>query len=119
MNILLETNEDVRDKRLSFQKQQKEYYIKTKDNISDAVNEEILKKRRERAKVFYANNKERCKSYRNPILSKINLYVSAMNTGKIKHINEDKLNEYHISFNKDINKYEVNTEYAISLYKNK
>ena len=121
MNVLLDSNIVVIEKQLAFQQKQKEYYNKAKNNIINNKTEdeiEILKKtRNERAKIFYNNNKEKCKSYRIPILSKINLYVSALNTCKIKKINQKKLDEYHITFNQDTNKYEVNTEYAISFYK--
>ena len=123
MNVLLNTDEVIREKRLAFQKQQKQYYNKTKENIKkEKTNDEkeILRlKRNERARLFYTNNKEKCDAYRIPLLSKINLYVSALNTGKILKINEQKFDEYHIKFNQDTNKYEVDTYYAISFYKKK
>jgi len=122
MNILLE-NDDILNQRLAFQSKQKDYYNRTKCNSkkdkSDEEKERLRNLRNQRAKIYYANNKEKCQSYKINILSKINLYVSALNTGKIKKINHTKLNEYHISFNQDISKYEVETEFAVSFYKNK
>lgn len=123
MNLLIDTDENFKGQRLAFQAKQKEYYNKTKQNIkrdrTDEEKELLRQKRNERARLFYANNKEKHSLYRIPELSKINLYVSALNTCKIQKLNKQKLDEYHISFNEATNKYEVDTEYAISFYKMK
>ncbi len=46
---------------------------------------------------------------------KVYSYLSSLNNGKIKTINQQKLNEYHITFNEDLKKFVADKEYIKSL----
>jgi len=101
-NKVLEANEDIAKKGMEYRKksiQRKKELQKSKNEIeyfSDS-SDETQKKR---------NNKNK---ERNPHNRKVLQYISALNTGKLKKANKEKLIEYEIVFNTETNKYQKDT----------
>ena len=101
-NKVLEENEDIAKRGLEYRRksiQRKKELKKSKSEVeyfSDS-SDEIQQKRKNK-------NQER-----NPHNRKVLQYISALNTGKLKKANKEKLIEYEIVFNTENNKYQKDT----------
>ena len=99
-NKVVDANDDIAKRGLEYRRKsiqrKKELKEKTKNEIeyfSDS-SDEIQQKRKNK-------NQER-----NPHNRKVLQYISALNTGKLKKANKEKLIEYEIVFNTETNKYQ-------------
>jgi len=98
-NKVIEANEEVAKRSLEYRKksiQRKKELQKSKNEIEyfRDSNDEI-------------QQKKKCKrDEKNPYNRKVLQYISALNTGKLKKANREKLIEYEIVFNTETNKYQ-------------
>jgi hypothetical protein len=99
-NKVVDANDDIAKRGLEYRRKsiqrKKELKEKTKNEVeyfSDS-SDEIQQKRKNK-------NQER-----NPHNRKVLQYISALNTGKLKKANKEKLIEYEIVFNTETNKYQ-------------
>lgn len=96
LNPLLE-NQELHDAHIRFAKgQTKAKYERIRAKYEN-INNEIVKEPKEPDVTLYKMRMELYPNLKYKI--KVNLYVSALNTGKLKTINQEKLNEYNIVFN--------------------
>ena len=101
-NKVLEANEDIAKRGMEYRKksiQRKKELQKSKSEVeyfSDS-SDEIQKKRNPK------------RNERNPHNRKVLQYISALNTGKLKQANKEKLIEYEIVFNTETKKYQKDT----------
>lgn len=101
-NKVLEANEDIAKRGMEYRKksiQRKKELQKSKSEVeyfSDS-SDEIQQKRNPK------------RNERNPHNRKVLQYISALNTGKLKQANKEKLIEYEIVFNTETKKYQKDT----------
>ena len=101
-NKVLEANEDIAKRGMEYRKksiQRKKELQKSKSEVeyfSDS-SDEIQQKRKPK------------QDERNPYNRKVLQYISALNTGKLKQANKEKLIEYEIVFNTETKKYQKDT----------
>lgn len=98
-NKVVEANDDVAKKGLEYRRRSIQRKKELKNSKSDVEyfsdsSEETPQKQRKK-------NQER-----NPHNRKVLQYISALNTGKLKKANREKLIEYEIVFNTQTNKYQ-------------
>jgi hypothetical protein len=101
-NKVLEENEDIAKRGMEYRKrsiQRRKELQKSKSEVeyfSDS-SDEIQQKRNPK------------RTERNPYNRKVLQYISALNTGKLKQANREKLIEYEIVFNTETKKYQKDT----------
>lgn len=96
LNPLLE-NQELHDAHVRFaQSQTKAKYERIRAKYEN-INNEIVKEPKESEPTLYKMRMQLYPNLKHNI--KVNLYVSALNTGKLKTVNQEKLKEYNIVFN--------------------
>lgn len=108
INKILQIKDDALIKYNDFLEKQRLRDVKKTENRK--IDDEERLKYNEKMRTYYRDNKQNI-APKCPYNIKINLYVSALNSGKIKKINLKKLDEYHISFNEMLKKYQVDKEF--------
>lgn len=105
LNPLLE-NPDINDKHTLYSKSQTiTKYKRINAKYNEIVNGLIIPPKEQKITIY------KMTTDLNPlskINNKINCYISALNTGKLKTINDDKMREYNIIYDEDLKRFKKN-----------
>jgi hypothetical protein len=108
-NKVVEANEEVAKRALEYRKR----YIQRKmelQKIREETKNDVEYFSDSSDEIQQKKKSNKCKrDEKNPYNRKVLQYISALNTGKLKKANREKLIEYEIVFNTETNKYQKDT----------